>query len=101
MSQMTVSQMSITETTPSPQTKLALARRAGLNWSGLPVVQCGRQCLLGEGSFPEFSPPDFSVRGVKFRYQGLTGVGGLARIGEGARTFRPVGSLAEDVGIRG
>lgn len=38
MSQMTVSQMSITETTPSPQQKLHWLSEQVLNWSGLPVV---------------------------------------------------------------
>ena len=38
MSQMTVSQMSITETTPSPQHKLHWLAEQALNWSGLPVV---------------------------------------------------------------
>jgi uncharacterized protein YbjT (DUF2867 family) len=38
MSQMTVAQMSITETTPSPQHKLHWLAEQALNWSGLPVV---------------------------------------------------------------
>jgi uncharacterized protein YbjT (DUF2867 family) len=38
MSQMTVSQMSITETTPSPQQKLHWLSEQVLNWSGLPIV---------------------------------------------------------------
>src|SRR6201997_2222721 len=38
MSQMTVSQMSITETTPSPQQKMHWLAEQALNWSGLPVV---------------------------------------------------------------
>src|ERR1700738_435457 len=38
MSQMTVSQMSITETTASPQHKLQWLSEQALNWSGLPVV---------------------------------------------------------------
>src|SRR4029077_1249521 len=38
MSQMTVSQVSITETTPSPQHKLHWLAEQALNWSGLPVV---------------------------------------------------------------
>src|SRR6187401_1487696 len=38
MSQMTVSQMSITETTASPQHKLHWLAEQTLNWSGLPVV---------------------------------------------------------------
>src|SRR6202795_941963 len=38
MSQMTLSQMSITETTASPQHKLQWLAEQALNWSGLPVV---------------------------------------------------------------
>src|ERR1044071_725320 len=38
MSQMTVSQMSITETTTSPQQKLHWLAEQALNWSGLPGV---------------------------------------------------------------
>jgi uncharacterized protein YbjT (DUF2867 family) len=38
MSQMTVAQMSITESTPSPQHKLHWLAEQTLNWSGLPVV---------------------------------------------------------------
>jgi hypothetical protein len=49
MSQMTVSQMSITETTPSPQQKLHWLAEQALNWSGLPVVHV-RPTLLFEGS---------------------------------------------------
>jgi uncharacterized protein YbjT (DUF2867 family) len=37
MSQMTLAQMSITETTPSPQHKLHWLAEQALNWSGLPV----------------------------------------------------------------
>jgi uncharacterized protein YbjT (DUF2867 family) len=38
MSQMTLSQMSINETTASPQHKLHWLAEQALNWSGLPVV---------------------------------------------------------------
>ena len=50
MSQMTVSQMSITETTSSPQQKLHWLAEQALNWSGLPVVTV-RPTILFEGSF--------------------------------------------------
>src|SRR5260370_4897003 len=50
MSQMTVSQMSITETTASPQQKLHWLAEQALNWSGLPVVHV-RPTVLFEGSF--------------------------------------------------
>jgi len=50
MSQMTVSQMSISETTASPQQKLHWLAEQALNWSGLPVVHV-RPTVLFEGSF--------------------------------------------------
>jgi uncharacterized protein YbjT (DUF2867 family) len=50
MSQMTVAQMSITETTASPQQKLHWLAEQTLNWSGLPVVHV-RPTALFEGSF--------------------------------------------------
>jgi uncharacterized protein YbjT (DUF2867 family) len=50
MSQMTVSQMSISETTSSPQQKLHWLAEQALNWSGLPVVHV-RPTMLFEGSF--------------------------------------------------
>ena len=54
MSQMTVSQMSITETTPSPQHKLHWLAEQALNWSGLPVVHV-RPTLFLEGFFLLFT----------------------------------------------
>ena len=50
MSQMTVSQMSITETTASTQQKLHWLSEQALNWSGLPVVHV-RPTVLQEGFF--------------------------------------------------
>src|SRR6476661_8762386 len=50
MSQMTLSQMSITETTASPQQKLQWLAEQALNWSGLPVVHV-RPTVLMEGFF--------------------------------------------------
>jgi uncharacterized protein YbjT (DUF2867 family) len=50
MSQMTLAQMSITETTPSPQHKLHWLAEQTLNWSGLPVVHV-RPTVLLEGFF--------------------------------------------------
>jgi uncharacterized protein YbjT (DUF2867 family) len=50
MSQMTVSQMSVTETTPSPQHKLQWLSEQALNWSGLPVVHV-RPTVFLEGFF--------------------------------------------------
>src|SRR5690349_19218066 len=50
MSQMTVSQMSITETTPSPQQKLHWLAEQALGWSGLPVVHV-RPTVFFEGFF--------------------------------------------------
>jgi uncharacterized protein YbjT (DUF2867 family) len=53
MSQMTVSQMSITETTPSPQHKLHWLAEQALDWSGLPVVHV-RPTVFMEGFFLRF-----------------------------------------------
>lgn len=50
MSQMTLSQMSITETTTSPQHKLQWLAEQALNWSGLPVVHV-RPTVFLEGLF--------------------------------------------------
>jgi uncharacterized protein YbjT (DUF2867 family) len=50
ISQMTLSQMSITETTASPQHKLHWLAEQSLNWSGLPVVHV-RPTVFLEGLF--------------------------------------------------
>jgi uncharacterized protein YbjT (DUF2867 family) len=55
MSQMTVAQMSITETTASPQHKLQWLSEQALNWSGLPVVHV-RPTVLLEGFFLILTP---------------------------------------------
>src|ERR1700756_4837672 len=55
MSQMTLSQMSITETTPSPQHKLHWLAEQALNWSGLPVVLV-RPTVFLEGFFLTLTP---------------------------------------------
>src|ERR1044072_2648029 len=55
MSQMTLSQMSITETTASPQHKLQWLSEQALNWSGLPVVH-GRPTVFLEGFFLSLTP---------------------------------------------
>jgi uncharacterized protein YbjT (DUF2867 family) len=52
---MTVAQMSITETTPSPQHKLQWLSEQALNWSGLPVVHL-RPTVLLEGFFLILTP---------------------------------------------
>jgi len=54
MSQMTLAQMSITETTASPQHKLHWLAEQALNWSGLPVVHV-RPTVLLEGFFLIFT----------------------------------------------
>jgi len=54
MSQMTLAQMSITETTPSPQHKLHWLAEQALNWSGLPVVHV-RPTVFLEGFFLMFT----------------------------------------------
>src|SRR6201984_2724144 len=55
MSQMTLSQMSITETTTSPQHKLHWLAAAGLNSSSLPVVHV-RPTVLLDGFFLIVTP---------------------------------------------
>src|SRR5215207_7702070 len=55
MSQMTLAQMSITETTSSPQHKLHWLAEQALNWSGLPVVHV-RPTVLLEGFFLILTP---------------------------------------------
>jgi uncharacterized protein YbjT (DUF2867 family) len=50
MSQMTLAQMSITETTASPQHKLHWLAEQALNWSGLPVVHV-RPTVFLDGFF--------------------------------------------------
>src|SRR3954452_14138317 len=54
MSQMTLLQMSITETTPSPQHKLHWLAEQALNWSGLAVVHV-RPTVFLEGFFLRFA----------------------------------------------
>jgi uncharacterized protein YbjT (DUF2867 family) len=55
MSQMTVSQMSITETTASPQHELQWLSEQALNWSSLPVVHV-RPTVFLEGFFLTLTP---------------------------------------------
>lgn len=55
MSQMTIAEMSITETSASPQHKLQWLSEQVLNWSGLPVVQV-RPTVFLEGFFLTFTP---------------------------------------------
>ncbi|MCI0332145.1 MAG: NAD(P)H-binding protein [Planctomycetes bacterium] len=54
MSQMTVAQMSISESTPSPQHKLHWLAEKALNWSGLPIVHVRPTAFL-EGFFLLFT----------------------------------------------
>ena len=60
MSQMTVSQMSIDETTDSPQHKLHWLAEQALSWSGLPVVTV-RPTVFLEGFFRQLAAP--GIRG--------------------------------------
>src|SRR3977135_2736605 len=56
MSQMTVTQMSISETTDSPQHKLHWLAEQALSWSGLPVVPV-RPTVFLEGFFLQLAAP--------------------------------------------
>jgi uncharacterized protein YbjT (DUF2867 family) len=56
MSQMTVSQMSISETTDSPQHKLHWLSEQALSWSGLPAVTV-RPTVFLEGFFRQLAIP--------------------------------------------
>ena len=56
MSQMTVSQMSITETTDSPQHKLHWLAEQAVAWSGLPAVTM-RPTVFMEGFFLQLAAP--------------------------------------------
>src|SRR3984885_14909619 len=56
MSQMTVSQMSISETTDSPQHKLHWLAEQALSWSGLPIVTM-RPTVFLEGFFLMLTAP--------------------------------------------
>src|SRR5262249_32293296 len=56
MSQMTVTQMSISETTDSPQHKLYRLGEQALSWSGLPVVTV-RPTVFLEGFFRQLAAP--------------------------------------------
>src|SRR6266481_4491636 len=55
MSQMTLSQMSVTQTTASPQHKLQWLSEQALDWSGLPVVHV-RPTIFLEGFFLTLTP---------------------------------------------
>jgi uncharacterized protein YbjT (DUF2867 family) len=62
MSQMTVSQMSISETTDSPQHKLHWLAEQALSWSGLPVVTL-RPTVFLEGFFLTLAAPGVRASG--------------------------------------
>jgi len=62
MSQMTVSQMSIQNTTPSPQQRQHWLSEQALGWSGLPVVTI-RPTVFLEGFFLRFAGPTVRDRG--------------------------------------
>src|SRR5215475_5660870 len=56
MSQMTVTQMSITESTDSPQHKLHWLAEQALSWSGLPVITM-RPTVFLDGFFLQLAAP--------------------------------------------
>jgi uncharacterized protein YbjT (DUF2867 family) len=60
ISQMSLSQMSITETSPSPQHRLHWLAEQALNWSGLPVVYV-RPTVFVENFFLRFAAPSVAA----------------------------------------
>jgi uncharacterized protein YbjT (DUF2867 family) len=62
MSQMTVSQMSIDNVTPSPQQRLQWLGEQALSWSGVPVVTI-RPTVLLDGFFLPLTSPSVRARG--------------------------------------
>jgi NAD(P)H dehydrogenase (quinone) len=62
MSQMTVSQMSIQNTTPSPQQRQHWLSEQALSWSGLPVITI-RPTVFLEGFFLPLTSPSVRDRG--------------------------------------
>jgi NAD(P)H dehydrogenase (quinone) len=62
MSQMTVSQMSIQNTTPSPQQRQHYLSEQALSWSGLPVITI-RPTVFLEGFFLPLTGPSVRDRG--------------------------------------
>ena len=94
MSQMTVTQMSITESTDSPQHKLHWLAEQALSWSGLPVVTM-RPTVFLDGFFRLFAAPGPAgrrrTRAANGQRQNLSDLG----CGRGARRIgRPPGSHA-------
>src|SRR6195256_2223810 len=94
MSQMTVTQMSITETTDSPQHKLHWLAEQALSLSGLPVVTM-RPTVYLDGFFRLFAAPGPAgrrrTRAANGQRQNLSDLG----CGRGARRIgRPPGSHA-------
>ena len=92
MSQMTVTQMSITESTDSPQHKLHWLAEQALSWSGLPVVTM-RPTVFLEGFFRLFAAAGRAGRrrtgAANGRRQNLADLGcgrGARRIGRPRRS---------------
>src|SRR6202035_3196883 len=63
-SQMTLSQMSITETTASPQHKLHWLAEQVLNWSGLPVVHVRPTVFLDSPLFTTLAARSIAASGT-------------------------------------
>jgi uncharacterized protein YbjT (DUF2867 family) len=83
MSQMTVPQMSITETTDSPQHKLHWLAEQALSWSGLPVITV-RPTVFLEGFFLLFELRSSAARGTGNNFGSRRGAG---RCGRSRRAF--------------
>src|SRR6185295_14419528 len=98
MSQMTVSQMSITETTASPQHKLQWLSEQALNWSGLPVVHV-RPTVFLEGFFLTLTPESVrqSNQIAVRRRQDVAGRGGRRRPCGGHAARTPAAAHRQDL----
>jgi hypothetical protein len=96
MSQMTVSQMSIQNTTPSPQQRQHWLSEQALAWSSLPVVTI-RPTVFLEGFFLPLTGPSVRDRG----HIELNRAGRYDRLADGVErvTGRPAMSVREFVSL--
>ena len=99
MSQMTVTQMSIAETTDSPQHKLHWLAEQALSWSGLPVVTV-RPTVFMEASFSNSPLPAWSesLRQARFPEHLVRHLSALAELTRRGRYDRMTDTMRELTG---